>query len=437
MEVSVNHFNINSIQNQDIIDWIEKNKPDSETSKIVAKAFNDRANIFGNLEFRLKVRKIIYKTSQLATGITILKRILSTDAEINIIEREKNCFVPCETHLTDNLGNSYVLKEVLYFSFVKHRTYDICKNKNNENELLKQSKVSSLIHECLHKWHYNLDSDKFSERHNTSNKEFHTLEEKKTISGKAIDEEFDFCNENTANIEIGRSCRIGHGGVSVLKTCTPTLIVMLETAAFGSIKKALLDSPGSLDKNQKFETGPFLLDAIVGSFGNKSCSEYKTELAEIVSLLMINGFATECPILQKVQDLQRIYDIKFDVIGEDKNLKFNFNVSAIDDKLIKRIIGNDDFWALDFFTKNGTKKFGNILQLASDSGTHYLEKYINHNISNEAISAIEAIIENNLKSPEEIMQIASAGRLMNVMKFLNQKYLMQHEHLLDKLEAIE
>jgi len=229
----INYLNANLIE-----DWIKNNKPDPVTAKSVCDEFINRVKIKGREEFTLKTKELIEKTSRLASGITILRRMLNTEKDFLLIEGDENKY-----HFND----SQEISEI-YLSFQKTKSFGVTRNHERDPELMKMSKTSTFIHECLHAWHFNQDPPIVKEERLKGESfwpEMDNQEEELTITGNLhiVGKNPDFCCENTARIELGQPCRINHKGVILKKDEPLSLHHMVSVRALANVKKALIDHP--------------------------------------------------------------------------------------------------------------------------------------------------------------------------------------------------
>lgn len=282
-------------QNHDLmLEWISANKPDQSVSNRVYELFIERSIINGNQEFIQKTRKIIKKTSLLATGITVLQRLLSTGKEIKISEGKEACFIQ---------------DKGLFFAFGKCNTFVVTKKNDGDLELTKQSNAATFIHECLHQWHFDNDAENHNSRINSKGSidDMDDKEEELTITGNLhlLDEkQKDLCSENTVLIEQGLNSRINHRGVTLNKGSSPSLFDMICCRAIGNIKKELTINPNLIEKEQKLPNprNQFLVDYLMSRIILEANPVIKNELLAITHLLIDFGFKSDTALKLAVLD---------------------------------------------------------------------------------------------------------------------------------------
>lgn len=280
--------------------WIESNKPLPENSNAIAEAFINLVKFRGSDDFVLKMKKIIQKTSCLATGITILQRLLATKKPFEIRENPvKSC------HGQDSIE----------FDFMHQEGYYCTMNEQGELELRKTSKKATFIHECLHQWHGNIDPKNFSGRstHDPFLPDMDDQEEEFTITGNLhleanVNSIQDFCCENSALVELGRDFKVNHQGVMLPKNGILSLEKMVAAGAFGSIRKMLqnqLQHDSTLSNNNQENAKP-LETAFFKYFVELDSSKLKDWLS-ILELLLKAGFKSEYALkLAVIADLEEI-----------------------------------------------------------------------------------------------------------------------------------
>lgn len=193
--------------------WIEENKPTPEQSEDVYKSFIGRYSITGTEEFISTTQKVIKEASQLASGITIMRRLLESGREgMAIIEGNDSHF---EWNKNEENGSE---STNITLNFSKPHQY-VCLNEQNERDLKFHTPVSTFIHESLHAWHQSTDGDKPKDKDEALLlPDMDVYNEERVITGNlhrtdALDA--DFCCENTALLELGQPLRINHRGIAV------------------------------------------------------------------------------------------------------------------------------------------------------------------------------------------------------------------------------
>ncbi|QLH36542.1 MAG: hypothetical protein HWD61_10720 [Parachlamydiaceae bacterium] len=126
--------------------WIEENKPTPSQSEEVYQKFMDKwgSNINGSEAFIDTTKKVIQEASQLATGITIMRRLLKDGKpDMKIVEGESRF------HNEFNTEGCFIALD-----FCKPEHFHICLNEKRERALYLSSRITTFIHESLHAWHH-------------------------------------------------------------------------------------------------------------------------------------------------------------------------------------------------------------------------------------------------------------------------------------------
>jgi|GEM_PF-3926583 len=213
--------------------WIKENKPTPEQSEKVYQSFIGRYSVIGTEEFVSTTEKVIREASQLATGITIMRRLLESGIEnMRVIEGKESHFEWSK----DEENSSESMNITLNFS--KSHQY-IYLNEQNERDLKLQSSVSIFIHESLHAWHQSIDSSQPKDKVDETLllPDMDTYNEERVITGNLhrVDTiDADFCCENTTLLELGHPLRIDHRGVAVGEE---TLHRLVENRVFKKLKE--------------------------------------------------------------------------------------------------------------------------------------------------------------------------------------------------------
>lgn len=261
------------INNSETLDsWITYNKPDKKISATLYFDFMTRAQLQGSEEWENVVRRKFVKIARMATGATLLKRILSLGKPIILKEAKRNGFLFDENICKLSTTKSYVLCLV-----------------NGEPELVKSKIECSWIHELIHKWHHDIDPEAMLKRGAKTSiyRDMGCQEEEITITGTLHIPKgriFDFCSDNTAGYELGRPFRIGHKGAHAI-----TLATIVGVRALGSLRKRLLDHTVRIDKSEKLQTQT-LVDYAISKLILTEDRKCEQEWNSIVHLLIDNGF---------------------------------------------------------------------------------------------------------------------------------------------------
>ncbi len=191
--------------------WITENRPTTVKSQLIHKLFMHRfgSKITGSEEFVKETKKVIEKASKLATGVTVMQRLLDTGRDLLIKEGQSDFF---ERELMNDGTPS------LSFSFCNPTHHYIHLKDGKERDISQSFEVTTFIHECLHAWHHFTNSKEAREKAKGPGvlPEMDSAEEELVITGNLHLEEVenaDFCCENTALMELGGPLRINHQGI--------------------------------------------------------------------------------------------------------------------------------------------------------------------------------------------------------------------------------
>lgn len=317
--------NIAQLNNSQLSLWISQNKPNKIEATGLSQAFIQQSHIEGSNEFVAKMKTIIQKASHLATGSVIIKRVLDLKKPITIIEGET-----CKC-LKDT--------KQLVFNFLKTRTLHMCLNRENERELFKSPKTASLIHELIHLWHLEQDSQKTEERHKAKGtfEEINNQEDELTITGKLENKEHDFCCENSALIELSHFPRINHLGVYHSKDSDLSLSSIVRGRAIGNLRKMLpmakIENPITHEMGNESP-----LDIAMHRNLIEKDPSIQKEWEEIIQLLIRAGFKSEyalkIAILENAKDRVKLL-LETNITPTDELLHFAFlkGPSPIEDLL--------------------------------------------------------------------------------------------------------
>lgn len=273
---------INEIKESKILiqNWIRANKPLPQQSKAIEEAFLNQSKFIGSDAFILKMKKVIHKTSTLASGMTILQRLIDTNKTIEVLENPmKSCH-----------------GETVEFDFMQNQGYYSTLNEQGELELRKTSSTAIFIHEGLHYWHHYADLKNMTIRSTNYSvaKDMDNQEEEFTITGNLHlahhqTPHKDFCCENTALEELGKDFKVNHKGVILPKGTVPSLKNMIAASAFGNIKKVLL---GQINLQNADEKDTILEFALFKYFIELDPSKHQDWL-NIIELLIKSGYQSE------------------------------------------------------------------------------------------------------------------------------------------------
>ena len=191
-----------SINRMDL--WIAANKPSQSKSQEVFTAFMERygPGITGSNAFVAMAKRLIKKASRLATGVTMMERLLRTGRDMPICEGATSYFEIDSASLHLDVSSP-------------KRTY-ICLDSQGQRGFSREpSRVVTVIHEWMHAEHEFTDAAAHRVRGDKpgSLAEMDDAEEELAITGNLhVKEaaETDFCCENTALREFDCPPRINH-----------------------------------------------------------------------------------------------------------------------------------------------------------------------------------------------------------------------------------
>lgn len=232
--------------------WIYNNTPDQKTSEQLTKQFLEKVYIQDLPAFRKRVEKVVRHAAATAVGSCTLERYLKNCRPISIIEDDQS---------------SYDGKGTLRLQLGRGEAYGYTVNAVGQKALYKMKRVEEFVHELLHCCHIAEDPAEERNRHTKDplNSEMDTREEEFTITGITKGTKFDYCCENTLLMELRRSPRINHRGVTVLKNGILSVsqlpaassdkervregLSLLDAARSPEVRKAIVDMPCGYGRN--------------------------------------------------------------------------------------------------------------------------------------------------------------------------------------------